>query len=270
MHWLIEHKKFTAFVLVTLFALLVEYYYFISGIQDETSDLQEQQYKLRSEIETKVKKGPFISEKSIQNAEEEIKFVERRFSALHNRINFKPLSGYQIQATRRQDELIVNFQSLLKDTQKRMEKAAAQKGIPIPAKLEFPLNKASDETIRLYYERLDILEQLVNLAMASNCLKVIDWGVSENDFREFRDIKEINFKSALGVKNLVSIKINGTFSAMTQFISRLRGAERFVSLEKMAVSNTGGPDSDNITVTFIVAGVKLEEPAGLPKAGREK
>ncbi|HLD36237.1 MAG TPA: hypothetical protein VJC37_05910 [Planctomycetota bacterium] len=260
MNWLIEHKRFTVFVLVTLVALLAEYYYFIAGIQDETSELQAQQSKLRSDIETKVKKGPFLSEKSIQNAQEEIKFVENRFATLRNRLNFKPLAGYEVPVIQRQDQLIISFQSLLKDTQKRMEKAAAQKGVPLPAKLEFPLSKASEETIRLYYQRLDILEQLVNLAMDSNCLKVIDWGVSENDFREFRDIKEINFKSALGAKNLVLIKINGAFGSITQFISRLRSAERFVSLEKMAVSNTGGPDSDNITVTFVVAGVKLEEP----------
>jgi len=268
MNWLIEHKKFTVFVLVTLFLLLVEYYYFISGIQDETSGLQAQQYKLRAEIEAQVKKGPFLSEKSIQNAQEEIKFVEGRFSSLRNRINFKPLPGYEIQATRRQDELIVNFQSLLKDTQKRMEKNAAQKGVPIPAKIEFPLSKVSDETIRIYYERLDILEQLVNLAMASNCLKVIDWGITETDFKDSREFKELYFKSALGAKNLVLIKVNGTFGSITQFISRLRSAERFVSLEKMAISNTGGPDSDNVTVTFIVAGIKLDEPAG-PR-GREK
>lgn len=271
MNWLIEHKKFTVFVLATLLALLVEYYYFISGIQGETNELQAQQYKLRSEIETKVRRGQFISEKSILNAQEEIKFIEGKFSALRSRINFKPAAGYEIQPTRRQDELIVNFQSLLKDTQKRMEKNAAQKGVPIPAKLEFPLSKVSDETIRIYYERLDILEQLVNLAMASNCLKVLDWGVSETDFKASQELlKELYFKSALGTKNLVLIKVNGTFGSITQFISRLRSADRFVSLEKMTISNTGGRDSDNVTVTFIVAGIKLEEPSAPPKVGREK
>ncbi|MEK7310234.1 MAG: hypothetical protein AAB038_05395 [Planctomycetota bacterium] len=270
MNWIIEHKRFVLFVLATILLLFIEYDYFIAEIQDETANLQEQQYKLRSEIETKVKKGQFLSEKSIQNAQEEIKFVEGIFSSLRNRINFKPLPGYEIQPTRRQDELTVNFQSLHKDTQKRMEKTAAQKGVPIPAKIEFPLSRASEETIRLYYERLDILEQLVNLAMASNCLKIIDWGVSENDFKEFRDIKDVNFKSAVGAKNLVLIKVNGTFNSITQFVGLLRSAERFVSLEKMVISNTGGPDSDNVTVAFIAAGVKLEEPAGPPKAGREK
>lgn len=258
MHWLIEHKKFTVFVLTTLILILVEYYYFISGIQDETSNLQEQQYKLRSEIETKVRKGPFLSEKSIQNAEEEIKFMDGRFSSLRNSINFKPLPGYQVPTTRRQDELTVNFQSLLKDTQKRMEKTAAQKGIPIPAKLEFPLNRTSEETIRLYYERLDIIEQLVNLAMDSNCFKVIDWGVSENDFREFKDIRDLTSRSTLGIKNMAFIKMNGTFDSIMQFINLLRSAERFVSLERVIINNNT-PDRDNVTATFIVAGVKLEE-----------
>jgi len=257
-------------MLVTALVLLIEYYYFIAEIHNETTDLQEQQYNLRSEIENKVKKGPFISEKSILNAQEEIKFVESRFSALRSRINYKPLAGYQIPTMQRQDELIVNFQSLLKDTQKRMEKNAAQKGISIPAKLEFPLSKVPEETLRLYYERLDILEQMVNLAMESTCLKVTDWGVSENDFKEFRDFKELNFKSAVGTKNLALIKINGTFSSIMKFISRLRNAERFVSLEKMVISNTGGPDSDNVTGAFIVAGVKLEEPSVPPGANREK
>lgn len=258
MHWLIEHKKFTVFVLTTLILILVEYYYFISGIQEETSNLQEQQYKLRSEIETKVRKGPFLSEKSIQNAEEEIKFMDGRFSSLRNSINFKPLPGYQVPTTRRQDELTVNFQSLLKDTQKRMEKTAAQKGIPIPAKLEFPLNRTSEETIRLYYERLDIIEQLVNLAMDSNCFKVIDWGVSENDFREFKDIRDLTARSTLGIKNMAFIKMNGTFDSIMQFINLLRSAERFVSLERVIINNNT-PDRDNVTATFIVAGVKLEE-----------
>jgi len=258
MHLIIEHKRFVVFVLATIIILLTEYYYFIAEIRDETSALQDQQYKLRSEIETKVKKGPFISEKSISNAEDEIKYVGKKHLSLKNRINFKPLAGYEIPVTKRQDELIVNFQSLLKDTQKRMEKNAAQKGIPIPDKLEFPLSKASGETIRLYYERLDIVEQMVNMAMDGNCLKIIDWGVSENDFREFRDIKEINVKNTFGTKNMVFIKINGSFSSIMQFINLLRNAERFVSLERMIISNVN-PDSDNITTTFIVAGVKLEE-----------
>jgi Tfp pilus assembly protein PilO len=272
MNWIIEHKRFTVFVLGALFILLVEYYYFIAGLQSETSDLQEQQYKLRAEIETNVKKGQFLSERSIQNAQEEIKFVENRFSVLRNRINFKPLSGYEIPAMQRPDELNVNFQSLLKDIQKRLEKNAAQKGVPIPAKLEFPLSKVSAETIRLYYERLDILEQMVNLAMDSDCLKIVEWGVSENDFREFREFKEIYFKSQVGAKNLVLIKINGTFGSITRFINRLHSAERFVSLEKMALSNSG-PDLDNITAAFIVAGLKLEEPVPPKQAGgtgREK
>ncbi|MEW6027091.1 MAG: hypothetical protein AB1599_07350 [Planctomycetota bacterium] len=256
MYWIAEHKRFAVFVLATVALLLIEYRYFIAGTRDEIAALQEQQYKMRADIGNKVKKGPFISEKSIPNAEEEIKYVEARYSALRNKINFKPLPGYEIPATRRQDELIVLFQSLLKDTQKRMEKTAAQKGIPIPAKLEFPLSRASEEAIRLYYERLDIVEQLVGMAMDSNCLKVVDWGVSEADFREFRDIKDVSFKSAAGMKNMAFIRINGPFSSVMQFINLLRGAERFVSLEKMIISNAN-PDSDNVTATFIVAGVKL-------------
>jgi hypothetical protein len=183
--------------------------------------------------------------------------VENRASALRNRITFTPLPGYEIPAIQRPDELVVNFQSLLKETQKRMEKNAAQKGIPIPAKIEFPLSKAAAEAVRLYYERLDILEQLVNMAMDSNCLKIMEWGVSENDFREFREFRELNFKSSAGSKNLVLIKINGTFDSIVRFVSRLRTAERFLCLEKMAL-NSGGPDLDNVTAAFIVAGLKLE------------
>ncbi|MBI5778166.1 MAG: hypothetical protein HZA49_01750 [Planctomycetes bacterium] len=258
MHWIAEHKRFVVFVLATIILLLIEQYYFIAEIKNETSALQEQQYKLRSEIETKIKKGPFISEKSIPNVEEEIKYATKKHLYLKNRINYKPLAGYEIPVTKRQDELIVNFQSLLKDTQKRLEKNSAQKGIPIPAKLEFPLSKASEETIRFYYERLDIVEQLMNLAMDSNCLKVIDWGVSENDFREFKDIKETVFKGPSGTKNMVFIRINGSFGSIMQCINLLRNAERFVSLERVIISNTN-PDLDNITATFIVAGIKLEE-----------
>lgn len=258
MHWIIEHKRFAVFVIVTAILLLIEYYYFIEGVREETGILQEQQYKMRSDIETKVKKGFFISEKSIPNAESEIKYAEKKHLSLKNRINYKPLSGYEVPAVQRQDQLIVSFQSLLKDTQKRMEKNSAQKGIPIPAKLEFPLSRVSEETIRLYYERLDIIEQLANLAMDSNCLKVVEWGVSENDFREFRDMKDLAVKSAFGTRNMAFIRINGSFGSIMQFINLLRNSERFVSLERVAISNTN-PDFDNITATFIVAGVKLEE-----------
>lgn len=258
MSWIVEHKKIVLFALAAGLLILAEYYYFIAELRSETADLREQQYKMRADIENNVKKGRFLSERSLTNAQEEIKFLGNRTAALRARINFKPLPGYEIPAMQRPDELIVNFQSLLKETQNRMERTAAQKGIPIPAKLEFPLSKTSPEAIKIYYERLDMLEQMVALAMESNCLKILDWGVSENDFRDFREFKTLSFKSAAGEKNLILIKINGTFESISRFISRLRGAERFICLEKMAL-NSAGPDLDNITAAFVVASLKLEE-----------
>jgi Tfp pilus assembly protein PilO len=258
MYWLIKEKKFVLFVLGALIFVFAAYYFFIAQTQQETIRLQEDQSKIRLEIDSNVKKGRFIADKSIQNAEEELKFIENRCSLLRNKINFKLLPGYQLPDIKRPDDLIVNFQTLLKEVQKRMEKTAAQKGIPIPSKLEFPLTNVSSDRILLYYERLDMIEQLVNLAMASNCQKIISFGVTESDFKDFNDIKDTVIKTNLTTKNMVFIKLNGNFASIMQFINLLLNIERFVALEKTIIENTN-PGSDSITATFIVAGVKLAD-----------
>ncbi|MFH0887946.1 MAG: hypothetical protein V1871_01910 [Planctomycetota bacterium] len=259
MYWLIKEKKFVLLIIGTLILVLGGYYLFIIPNQQEILRLKQEQSKIRLDIENKVKKGDFIAEKSIQNAEEELKFMESRYSTLKNKIKFKSLAGYQLPDINKQPgELILNFQTLVKEAQKRMEKKAAQKGIPIPSKFEFPLTNASSDKISLYYEKLDMIEQLVNLAMECNCQKVISFGATESDFKEFKDIKETVIKTNLGTKNLVFIKINGSFDSIMKFINLLRNAERFIALEKAIIENAN-PDSDNITATLIIAGVKLAD-----------
>lgn len=256
MYWLIKEKKFVLFVIGTLILVFAVYYLFVIPNQEETVKLQEEQSKIRLEIENKVKKGDFIAEKSIQNADEELKFIENRCSTLKNKVNFKSLPGYQIPDVK-SSELTVYFQTLLKDVQKRIEKKAAQKGIPLPSKFEFPLTNVVSDKIFLYYEKLDIIEQLVNLVMDSNCQKIISFGVTESDFKDY-DIKETVTKTGSVTKNMVSIKINGTFDSIMKFVNLLKNAERFVVLEKAIIENINR-DSDNIMATFIVAGVKLAD-----------
>ncbi|MFH1231248.1 MAG: hypothetical protein V1709_07095 [Planctomycetota bacterium] len=251
MYWLIKEKKFVLFVIGVLILVFAVYYLFIAPNQRETIRLKAEQATIRLEIENRVKKGDFIAEKSIQNAAEELKFMENRYATLKDRINFKPLPGYQLPGSK---DLIVNFQTLLKEAQKRMEKKAAQKGIPIPSKLEFPL---TNDKIVLYYEKLDMIEQLVNLVMDSNCQKIISFGVTESDFKDFSDIKEI-MKTNSCTKNMVFIKINGSFNSIMKFVNLLKNAGRFIALEKAIIENTN-PDSDKITATFIIAGVKLAD-----------
>lgn len=258
MYWLIKEKKFVLLIIGTLILVLGGYYLFIIPNQQEIIRLKQEQSKIRLEIESKVKKGDFIAEKSIQNAEEELKFMESRYSTLKNKIKFKSLAGYQLPDIKELGPLIVSFQTLVKEAQKRMEKKAAQKGIPIPSKFEFPLTNVSSDKIFLYYEKLDMIEQLINLAMDCNCQKVISFGATESDFKEFKDIKETVIKTNSGTKNIVFIKINGSFDSIMKFINLLRNAERFIALEKAIIENTN-PDSDNITATLIIAGVKLAD-----------
>jgi hypothetical protein len=258
MYWFVEHKKFVVFVLATLILLFIEYHFFIANIQEETVNLRENQNKLKTDIENRVKKGIFIRDKSIQNAEEELKFMENDFSSLNNKIHFRPSSGYQSPTIKRPDDLILNFQSLLKEVQKRFEKNSAQKGISIPAKLDFPLTNVSTETITSYYERLDMIEQMVNLAMVSNCQKIIGWGVTETDFKDFKDVKEIVIKTSSAIKNMAFIKIQTNFTALMHMINMLRRPDRFISLEKLIIENSN-PDVDSFVVTFVVASIKLSE-----------
>jgi hypothetical protein len=260
MYWLIKEKQFVVFIAGSLVLILATYYFFIAPNQLEIIKLKETQSKMRLEIENKVKKGDFISEKSIQNAEEELKFIENRYSLLKKKISFKSLPDYQLPTIKRPDELTFNFQSLVKEVQKRMEIKAAQKGIPLPAKFEFPLTSVSVDKIILYYEKLDIIEQLVNLAMDSNCQKIISLGVTESDFKEFNDIKDTLIKTNSSTRNIVFIKINGNFDSIIKFINLLRNTERFIAMEKAIIENSN-PDSDNITATFIISGVKLADVA---------
>ncbi|MDI6733355.1 MAG: hypothetical protein QME51_05070 [Planctomycetota bacterium] len=258
MYWIIEHKKFVTFVVLAAILILIEYLFFIAGTLGETNILREEQQKLQSEIERKVRKGQFLSDRSILNAEEELKFLQNRYNLLRNKIHFKPSSAYQIPAIKRPGDLIVNFQSLLKDTIKRMEKMAAQRGVSVPAKLDLPLTNVPEETIRLYYEKLDIIEQAVTLAMESRCEKIIGWGVTDSDFKEFKDIKEPVFKTILATRNLVFIRFQGSFDSIGRFIKSLQNNERFISVERATLINTN-PDSDSIQATFIVAVVKLAD-----------
>ena len=59
---------------------------------------------------------------------------------------------------------------------------------------------------------------------------------------------------------MVSVKLNGNFASIMQFVNLLRRAERFISIERVILEN-GNKDLDNLNSVFIVAGVKL---AGIP------
>lgn len=261
MYWLIEHKTFTVFIAVTIIVLACVYNFVAVPLQEKTADLRNEQRTIRAQMEKIAKTDVFTSEKSIKNAEEELKAMDARYAELKTRINFRPTADYQITAGIKFDELLVNFQSLLKDVQKRLDQKSAAQNIPIPVKLEFPLANATADTILIYYQKLDMIEQLVNLAMEAKFQQITAYGLTEVDFKEFKDIKETVIKTPLFTKNLVYVKLSGNYASILQFISLIQKSDRFIAVEKVILDNDN-KDLDNINSTFVIAGVKLiEAPA---------
>ncbi|MFA5794003.1 MAG: hypothetical protein WC980_02910 [Candidatus Brocadiia bacterium] len=252
---LIERYK-SAFTWSGLIIGLIAVLYLVTvPFSASTDNLKKRQLDIAREIEKNLSAGVYRDEKNVQVLSEEIKYVEAKLAQIKGQVNFKSGLEYQLPAAKQ--EWLITLQAKARALQKKMEKIAADKGVQIPNSIEIPSDIQSD-AIPLYFEKLDMMEQLMNYAIESDVDEVAAIGLSAvlSDFGSTSSGgKPVNPADAA---NIVSIKVSGSFKSISKFIYRLTSATRLLCLEK-AVLETAKPELDKVTITIAVSAVKVKD-----------
>ncbi|MBI4712680.1 MAG: hypothetical protein HY762_05200 [Planctomycetes bacterium] len=254
MNWLTEHKNELMVIGGCGALFLAVYYLVLAPFHQEANELKEQQAKTIKTIETDFRSGNIRDRKDIANITDELKYVDGKLSQLKERVTFRLRPDYQLPAEKR--DWLITLQSRLKSLQKRTENTAAARGIKLPA-LEFQFNEAQD--LSLYFEELDVIDQLLSAAIESGCSEVLAVGTASEIGPGGKGFHKHNTADAAAGKNLVPIKIKGTFESLMRLVHMIQSPEqasgRFLALESV-VLESDQPDVDTMTGTIIVSGVK--------------
>lgn len=232
--------------------LVAVVYLSVVPFSSDVRNYQSRQEQIIKDLSVKLANGTYNDDKNVQAISEEIKYSENRFNQLKEQINFKPGNDYQLPANK--GDWLITLQSKTKALQKKTEKLAADKNIRIPASVDIPAEIPLD-SIPAYFEKLDMMEQLLGYAIESGCEEVIAIG-SEGSLGDFMLTSGgRSSRPTDTTANIVPIKIRGNFKAVNKFIYLLTNAPRFLSLEKSLLENVR-PEIDKIILTIAVSAAK--------------
>lgn len=215
----------------------------------DARDYENRREQMLKEMGLKLANGTYNDEKNVQTISEEIRYGENRLNQLKGQISFKPGSEYQLPANK--GDWLVTLQSKAKALQKKMEKLAADKNVRLPGSIDVPSEILIDN-IPLYFEKVDIMEQLLGYAIESGCEEVSAIG-SEGSLADFMLAKKPADPSA----NIVPIKVRGNFKSVNKFAYLLVNAPRFLCLEKVLLENVR-PEIDKVVLTVAVSAAKIK------------
>ncbi|MFH1227448.1 MAG: hypothetical protein V1701_06045 [Planctomycetota bacterium] len=251
---LVERYK-TAFTWGGLIIGLIAVLYLVTiPFSANYDSLKKRQLDIVRDIEKNLSTGFYRDDKSVQALTEEVNYVEGKLAQLKGQINFKPGAEYQLPPAK--PDWLITLQSKAKALQKKMEKTAAEKGVRIPNSIEIRSDIPPDD-IPLYFEKIDMMDQILNYAVDSGVDEVLAIG-SDGILGDFNQTGSgVRQAKSADAPNIVPIRVSGSFKSINKFIFRLISATRMLSLEK-AVLETAKPEVDKTVLTVAVSAVKVK------------
>jgi hypothetical protein len=232
-------------------------YLILSSLYSGVQRFKDQQVKISDEVKMNLTKGVYNDEKNVSVITEEVKYIENKLGQLKGQINFKPGVNYQLPADKK--DWLITLQSKAKLLQKKMETMAADKGVRVSCPIELPSDIPPD-AVSVYFEKLDVMEQILGYAVESRCDEVIAIG-TEGVLRDFVSTSAGGVRSAQASAipaNIVPIKIIGNFNAINKFTYALISSSRFLCVEKVKLENIQ-PETDRLILTIAVKAVKIKD-----------
>lgn len=248
-----EHKKFIIGIGGTAIGLLLFYLMVLSPIWEETVGLREKQAGLRLNIKKQSQRGFFQSQTGLKNLRDEHERLTKKLNGLKNRVNFRVTPEYALAMSG--SDMLIDFHQNLQETRQRLKKMAIGKGVVMPASLGFPQADIQSTAIPTYFEKLDMMNQLVPLALESGCREILKVGW-EKDFPEL--VSGVIEEKKLFSKNMIGLEAKGSFSAVTRFIYALQTAPRLLPIERISVTNEN-PEVDSVNIKVLVSGIKIKD-----------
>lgn len=240
-----EHKKFIIVTVGVVLVFLLVYLIIIAPARRATAEAKSQSELVKKEIDSIIGSGEVKEAKSIENLERERERLAKKLSELKQRMIFKPEPVYLGKGK-------IEFYKLLQESQRRLAKLATSKGITMPTSFGFPTGDIPVENLPRYFERLDIIVQVIDLAIACDLTDILSVG-QEQDIHNF--LPGVNLANDFTKYETVVIKLQGSFKSISDFLYKLLVAPRFLSLIRVSLENDD-PNVDSIKLTLAVGGLK--------------
>lgn len=247
-----EYKKFILGIIGAIVFLALYNTVILAPLRSDTEDMKTRQKEIREEIVSKIETGRFRGSKSVRNVLEETKRYEKKLVELNERLEFKVEKDYLIDPA--DPNLLINFRSLVEQVQRRLSRQGANQGIIIPRSLGFPESDISTAALPEYFQQLDIMEQVVELALDIRCRQILEIGPAEN-FSDF--LGDVPLDNEFIKRNVIVIKTNADFDTTIKFIRTLQEAPRFLSLIRVSLKNDN-PESDSLSAIIALAGLEIK------------
>lgn len=256
---LLDNKKLVFYSAGIIILWVIIYFFIVAPLKDETTDKIRELENVRVTINTKVSGGSFIDEINIKKISEEQKQMENKLAEFKKKILFEPRLPYQTDLS--QQDLLIKFNTLLTSRYSQLQKIAGVKGIKIPVSLGFPSGTIPLTELPLYFERLDIIDQISSLVIEKGCQEIssidIDKGV-----KEFLDPSTLSGEFIK--KDVVIIKLKVNYKTIGEIMYALNANivmpnGRFLAMPRISLQSDN-PEIDLLTMTLAIGSVKSITP----------
>lgn len=248
-----EHKRFIIVTAAVILVGLLTYLIIIAPARRKTAEAQEQSEQIQQKISARVSAGQIQDDKNIGSLIREKERIEEKLSELKQRMLFRLHPRYETDPA--DSEILIEFNMLLQERKDLLIKSATRRGITIPNSFGFPTRNISELDLPDYFERLDIIERVINLAIPCGVAGILS-------INQAVDTRTFLFGMSLENKFIryqpVVIKFKSDFKTISDFLYELLVTPRFLALLRVSLENDN-PNVDSIKLTLAVGGLKAEE-----------
>ncbi|MEK7448067.1 MAG: hypothetical protein AAB019_01130 [Planctomycetota bacterium] len=253
--WQDNKKNILTLGVMTVVAL-VFYFFWLGPVWKDITSTRQEQSKLRTEISQHSSRGGFYGQESIRNIKTENQELAQKLNNLKDRVHFRVSPKYSALGGSGQpgQNLLIDFHQRLQELQKDLQKKSVAGNIELPSSLGFPTSNIQPEIIPDYFEKLDLVEQVVTLALESGCRKILKVGPA-NLFPELAGGGLV--QNEWCNKNMVGLEAIGPFAAVVKFLQALQSDRRILPVERIILTNDN-QSVDSVQVKILVSGIKIK------------
>jgi hypothetical protein len=248
-------KPLLSFITI-IFIWVATYISFIKPFNEETENIKENTVKMRTTINASLIHGDsLLDEINLKKILEEQGFLEKKIAGIKNKILFIPNSAYSAKIP--EEDMSIKFNSFLTAKYLQIQKSAALKGIKIPLTLGFRNDAIPHDLLPVYFERLDIIEQMSIFAIEKGCKEIISVEM-DNNIGGFLDQNSLTGKYIKKDAIVMRLKVN--FKTAVEIVyslisENIDSKRRFIAIPRISMQSEN-IDLDLLTMTLAVGSVK--------------
>lgn len=248
-----EYKRFIIIAGAVLLVWLLTYLIIIGPARQKTFEARSESELIQKKIDGRNQAGQMQDDRNINSVMRERERMEEQLSELKQKMLFQLHPRYKIDPE--DQDVLIKFHMLLQERKNLLKKSATRQGIVIPDSFGFPTRNILPSALPGYFEQLDIIEQVIDLAIDYKVAEVLSINQTK-DSQIF--LGGVNLENEFLKYCPVVIRFRGDFKSISGFLYQALVGSRFLSLVRVSLQNND-PNVDAITLTLAVGSLRTQE-----------